>query len=518
MFNLEFILEGNTIAIQMDGNEPMEKATEKFFFKTGEEMSSTYFLYNGTQMNLSEKILNIANKFDKENKKMMIVAQIMDTSFFRKDVKNIICPKCKEICFFNMNNYKISLNNCKNKHQTENVLISDFETQQKIDLKTIVCDICKIKDKETSNNKMFYKCFKCNMNICPQCKAGHDRTHKIIDYDDKDYKCSKHIQLFISYCKTCNENLCPLCQDEHNGHEIIDFNDIMPDESSLEKNLKELKKKIGLLKKELNKIKYTLDYILKNMEQYYKINEQIINNFEENRRNYQVLNNIKELNNTYLFKDIDEILSTENISVKIINILDVFHKMNNMFDEISIIYDVDNKVEEMRIFSDIFVHNNKEICQMVIDDKVSELKTTFNTKDYKKKELKIKLKNIEKCYDFNKMLDGCKSLSSLPEFYKLNTISINVMLELLKKCYESFFKDNAPKWLVNNLIHLLLKKKKNSDIEYKKIEKVYDQLEDEYYISTIMNVEQVIEKIIDLNCNYEEINKWVNESMENMEN
>lgn len=60
--------------------------------------------------------------------------------------------------------------------------------------------------------------------------------------------------------------------------------------------------------------------------------------------------------------------------------------------------------------------------------------------------------------------------------------------------------------------------KKNSDTEYKKIEKVYDQLEDEYYISTIMNVEQVIEKIIDLNSNYEEINKWVNESMENMEN
>jgi hypothetical protein len=47
---------------------------------------------------------------------------------------------------------------------------------------------------------------------------------------------------------------------------------------------------------------------------------------------------------------------------------------------------------------------------------------------------------------------------------------------------------------------------------------VYDQLEDEYYISTIMDVEKVIEKIIDLNCNYEEINKWVNENMENMEN
>ena len=516
MFNLNFILEGSIITIQIDGNEPMEKATEKFFFKTGEEISSTYFLYNGNRINLKEKISNIANTFDRDNKQMTIIAQVVEAAFLRKDVKNIICPKCKEICFANINNYKISLNNCKNKHQTENLLISGFDDQQKIDLKAIKCDNCKTKDIESSN-KIFYKCFQCNMNLCPQCKNAHDRNHKIIDYEDKDYKCSTHFQTFKSYCKSCNENLCPFCQDVHNGHEIIEFNDIMPDESTLQKNLNELKKKIGLLKKELNKIKYILEYLVKNMDKYYKINEQIINNFEENRRNYQVLYNIKELNNTYLFKDIDEIVSTENISVKIINILDVFHKMNNMFDEISLIYDVKENEEETKIFSEIFVHNNKDICQMVIDDKVYELKEKFNTKDYKKKELKIKLKNIEKCYDFAKMLDGCKSLSSLPEFYKLNTISTINMLDLLRKCYESFFKDNAPKWLVNNLIHLLLKKK-NSDIEYKKIEKVYDQLEDEYYISTIMDVEKVIEKIIDLNCNYEEINKWVNENMENMEN
>ena len=168
----------------------------------------------------------------------------------------------------------------------------------------------------------------------------------------------------------------------------------------------------------------------------------------------------------------------------------MYHKMSNMFDEISLVYDVDDKKEETRIFSDIFVHNNKEICQMVIEDKLYELKEAFNTKNYKNKELNIKLKNIEKCYDFSKMLDGCKSLSSLPEFYKLNTININLMLDLLRNCYESFFKENAPSWIVNNFIHLLLRKK-NSDIEYKKVERLYDS-----YISTIMNAEEVIIKTI----------------------
>ena len=238
MFNLEFLQEGNSINIQIDGNEPMEKAIEKYFLNTDEEISCTFFLYNGAQMNLKEKISNIANPFDRENKKMQILAMVIDETFLRKDIKNIICPKCKEICFININNYKISLNNCKNKHKTENLLISEFDTHQNIDLRTIKCDICKVKDKDSTKNQLFYKCFKCNINLCPQCKKEHVRSHKVIDYDYKDYKCSKHIQPFRSYCKNCKENMCESCQDEHNGHEIIEFNDIMPNESTLKENLK----------------------------------------------------------------------------------------------------------------------------------------------------------------------------------------------------------------------------------------------------------------------------------------
>ena len=148
MFNLEFILEGSLISIHIDGNEPMEKAIEKFLLKIDGEISCTFFLYNGVQMNLNEKISNIANPFDRENKKMLILVQVLESAFFRKDIKNIICPKCKEICFININDYKIFLNNCKNKHKTKNLLISGFDYHQNIDLRTIKCDICKVKDKE----------------------------------------------------------------------------------------------------------------------------------------------------------------------------------------------------------------------------------------------------------------------------------------------------------------------------------------------------------------------------------
>ena len=46
------------------------------------------------------------------------------------------------------------------------------------------------------------------MNICPQCKLAHDKSHIIINYDDKYYICDKHNSNYILYCKNCKQNLC----------------------------------------------------------------------------------------------------------------------------------------------------------------------------------------------------------------------------------------------------------------------------------------------------------------------
>ena len=35
--------------------------------------------------------------------------------------KDIICPKCGEVCLINFNNYKIKLYECKNNHETNNI-------------------------------------------------------------------------------------------------------------------------------------------------------------------------------------------------------------------------------------------------------------------------------------------------------------------------------------------------------------------------------------------------------------
>ena len=59
------------------------------------------------------------------------------------------------------------------------------------------------------------------MNLCPICKINHDNNHKIINYNDKEFKCGIHNENNISYSNKCNKNICMSCENDHNEHLII---------------------------------------------------------------------------------------------------------------------------------------------------------------------------------------------------------------------------------------------------------------------------------------------------------
>ena len=61
-----------------------------------------------------------------------------------------------------------------------------------INLKNIICNICKERNKSDTYNNEFYKCYECNINICPLCKSKHNNEHNIINYDKVHYICNKH--------------------------------------------------------------------------------------------------------------------------------------------------------------------------------------------------------------------------------------------------------------------------------------------------------------------------------------
>ena len=168
--------------------------------------------------------------------------------------KDIICPKCGELCLLGYKDYKIILNNCKNKD--ENIIsLDEFENTQIINENKIICNICNTNNKSKPYNKKFCICSTCNKNVCLLCKEKHDKSHIIIDYDSKNCKCHEHNEQFVSYCDNCKYNLCIPCQFEHDkSHKIISYTDIMP-------NLNNIKDKINELKDMVDKFNNNIDDI-----------------------------------------------------------------------------------------------------------------------------------------------------------------------------------------------------------------------------------------------------------------
>ena len=186
--------------------------------------------------------------------------------------------------------YKINLYDCKNGHRKENILLNEFEETQNIDLSNIICDICKKNNKSKSNNNIFYKCLTCNNNICPLCKSNHNNEHKIINYDDKYYICDRHNENYISYCEQCKINLCTLCEG-HKNHKRIFFSDELPKKEILISKKNEFKDTINLINKNIKILINILNEVMNKINIYYKINEDIINNYDDNNknRNYETI-------------------------------------------------------------------------------------------------------------------------------------------------------------------------------------------------------------------------------------
>ena len=108
-------------------------------------------------------------------------------------------------------------------------------------------------------------------------------------------------------------------------------------------------------------------------------------------------------------------------------------KPNTDITEINIIYNIKNK-EYIRLFGAEFVENNKNICKMIIDNKVYEIKKDYNVKIYNNNKLEIKLKGVNNITNMSYMFSECSSLSSLPDISKWNTNNVINMSFMFSEC------------------------------------------------------------------------------------
>ena len=463
MVEIEFDYEQKKIIIQTNLNEKFEDAIKKLENKIGKNGEDLSFLFNGKVLRPKEIIKNIMGKKEKKEKKMKI---LVNNLFEEKDryikPKDIICPKCQEICKYKIIGYKIKLYDCENGHINENIALDEFLNTQNIDQTKIKCGICKIA-KKVMFTEFFYKCYECKTNMCPNCKDKHDKTHSIIKYDEKYYKCNKHTkEKFVKYCEDCKKDICLSCINEHKTHKSIGYEEKIID-------LKEVREKIDNLKIMINKfkdnIKITIDKLIKigeYLDKFCNINYTIIDNYENNKdnRNYLSL-----LNLNYIKQSIDDEINTikhkYNYGFNINKLLYIYDDILNNNEEIEICYKPKEYNErKVRIFGNIFVNNNIEKCIIIYKDKEYDLKEYFNDieKEYNYKDsFLIKLRGINKITDMSHMFSGCNTLISISGLSKLNTSNISDMAYMFYNCSSLLALPDISNWntsYVKNLSYM----------------------------------------------------------------
>ena len=459
MSQVEFMYNGVNTVIQSNPNEKMKDICQKFKDKAIiDRNKSLFFSYDG-KVGFNEELTfeEIANTEDKRRNKMNIIVTEYEAQIEPREndiikSKQIICPKCKENIKMDLKDFKINLYECKNGHKIENILLKEFEKTQNIDRVKIICDICKKINKSISYNNSFYKCNTCNKNICPLCKTNHDQTHKIINYDDKYYICDKHNENYILYCKQCKLNICTLCE-EHKNHQRINFMDILPNQEKLTEKMNELKTYINMLNKDIKMLINILNEVMNNIKLYYKINEDIIKNYDIKNRNYETLLYLDQFQKNNITDKIKKVTESNTITEKFENIFDIYSKMN--IDEIELIYKTKGE-KEIKLFGSDFVERYQKYCKIIIDGNEHKIKEKHNFGLFGKKKdtLEIILKGITNIINMNCMFYNCKSLLSLPNISKWDVSNVTNMGGLFYNCTSLISLPDISKWNTSNVIDM----------------------------------------------------------------
>ena len=458
-----FLFRNEKIKLQSNPTEKLSYLFDKFCDKMQIKKDEINFLCNGQNLDPQTTVDQIPLTVDKEKLITVLEQTFEDDS---KPViiksKEIICPKCKESASISINDsYKIEITNCKNGHITDNLLLSEFEKTQNIDISKIICDKCKEKNMGNVFNKEFYRCINCNMNLCPLCKKTRDYSnHIFINYENKNFICEEHGEPYISYCNDCFKNLCYTCEEKHNNHSITDFKKLRMNKDELEKEISNLREFINKAKiivdEEIKNYKEKWNKVINNYEIIYKIKKDLFELMENKERNYQKLKNQEFIIKKYE-QDFNHII--KNINERYINILKIYERMENKDiitkgeckNAIIIKYKIDNKINNIRIFGEVFVSNNKDNCKIKYGYTEYKLTEYFKINNPENNILEIILTGINNITNASYMFYDCSSLIALPDISEWNTINVTNISYMFEYCTSLETLPDISKWNTINI-------------------------------------------------------------------
>ena len=343
--NAIFYYEGNSIIIQCTNTEKMSSIFKKFADKINSNVNDYNFYYNNVKIENDSTILNLNNN---PSETAIIIT-------VKNALKIIKCPDCDcNDSILKINDYKILFSGCKNNHEKE-LIFSKYDMSQNVQLSNIICDNPKCEHNQQKYWGNFYKCLNCtdinkhSKYYCNDCRASHDKEHKLVKYNEKDFYCEQknHFEKFSYYCLRCSKDLCEKCLNVHNGHNVKKYDSFIPNIDDIKKNLNVIERNIKKLRHIVEDIKVQIDRAMNIMEKYYSISKDIIEKFElynKSLKNHRIIFsvlNIKESNEN-IMNDLNKIIYSEDLKNKCISLIDIYHEdrmiyTNNLLNNTHII-------------------------------------------------------------------------------------------------------------------------------------------------------------------------------------
>ena len=491
-YEISFVFNGMYINVPCKKEEKIKTIFNKVMSKFNVNINEVYLLFKGVLVNFESTLEEYLTPIDSNEEKINILIyrkeDLVNSQNKNEQTqsKYIICPKCSGSCLMKIDDYKIKLYDCKNNHITQNILLEEFNNTQKINEEAIVCSECGQNKKESYGNN-FYFCLTCNKNYCPLCSSSHNKIHNsIINYDEKHFTCNIHNrESFISFCNDCKENLCFICDEAHSNHNKVYLNSIIPKIDDIKKKIVKFKSKINKLKDTIQEIIEKMEKVYKSIELYYRINNDIVNQFNIKKRNYYDFQNINNIEKNLELIEIDKIISLNSSFVNIVKNINIIYskitknlkesvdsetesfktngekiyiKKNRLYKtntEFIIQYKIDQTCKEIKIFGKDFVENNSENFIFVYDGeeyKLTEYLEVEKIKNMDKDILEIKLQVIKNnITNLSDMFDECKSLYSLPDICFLDTSNVTSMNGMFLGCKSLNYLSDISKWNTSNV-------------------------------------------------------------------
>ena len=178
----------------------INEALIKFLTIIGKKEKDLIFLYKGKKIEINNK--KLMYKLN-NNIRILVINKQMNKQLKNKNDDYITCPICSNLSYLNINknDYNISLYNCVNNHQINNLSIDEYIKNQNKD--KIKCAFCN--NSKNLYNQNFFICT-CGKYLCKLCSEKHNiKNHNVIEYDKRYTVCNNHGKEFISYCKDCKK-------------------------------------------------------------------------------------------------------------------------------------------------------------------------------------------------------------------------------------------------------------------------------------------------------------------------